>query len=235
MEKISDTITSVFRIAVKDKRPVLGDGTIVWSDTFGLGWRFGISYNSLGWFAKVHVHLDHNHSHTEQDQATVTVCLRDTTNKNERGLMERVTTITDFGHGQPAHLGTWAPSDIALYPYVSLTLTTKARLPQPPIYPLPSTSLALRQSMENGDFVDTKFYAFSAKRPGTTAGKPRVVYANNKSIGLVPPKSTLSTDDVPLPCTSNLYCCSSEAVGSHISGQYDQRPPYQRRFRASRL
>lgn len=202
MEKISDTVTTVFHIAIKDKRPAIcssQDGAIVWSDTFGLGWRFGISCNPLEWFAKVRMYLDHNHSHTEQDQATVIVSLRDTADKDAKGVKERVTTIIDFGHGQPAHLGSWSPPDLALHPYVSFTLTTKARLPQLVTGPLSSTSLALRQSMESGDFVDTKFYVFSAKRPGTTAGKPRVVFANNDSIGVLP-KSTLGMDDV-LHCT----------------------------------
>lgn len=225
MEKISDTITSVFHIAIKGNRPAVcssGDGAIVWSDTFGLGWRFGMSYDSHEWFAKVRLYLDHNHSHTEQDQATVTVFLKNSTDKDAKGLRERVTTIIDFGHGQPALLGSWPPTDLALHPYVSLTLTSKARLPQLVTDPLSSTSLALRQSMESGDFVDTKFYVFSAKGPGTTAGKPRVVYANNNSIGLVLPKSTLSTDTMYLSrYTSSLYSCSSEAIGSRIHGQYD--------------
>ncbi|KAF8556329.1 hypothetical protein OG21DRAFT_1483105 [Imleria badia] len=197
MEKISDTITSVFLIAIKDNRPAAclsGDGAsgrvTAWSDTFGLGWRFGISFNPQGWFAKVHLFLDHNHTQTEQDQAVATVCLRDAAGEDAKGLKERVTTITDFGHGQPALLGSWFPSEVALHPYVSLTLTTKARLPQPVALPLASTSLALRQSLESGDFVDTKFYVFSAKRPGSTAGKPRVVYGNHHSIGLVLPMAT---------------------------------------------
>lgn len=59
-------------------------------------------------------------------------------------------------------------------------------------------TLAVLQSMESGDFVDTKFYIFSAKGPGTTAGKPRVVYVNSNTIGLVLPKSTTGTDDVYL-------------------------------------
>ncbi|KAG9316688.1 hypothetical protein JVU11DRAFT_2748 [Chiua virens] len=165
MEKISDTVTSVFHIAIRDKHPILcssGDGTVVWSDTFGLGWRFGISYNRHEWFAKVRLHLDHNHTHAEQNQATVTVTLRNSADKDAKGLKERVTTITNV-----------------------------ARLPQPVTDPLSSTAQALRHSMHNGDFVDTKFYVFSAKRPGATAGKPRVVYANNGSIGMVLPKSTL--------------------------------------------
>ncbi|KAG8213997.1 hypothetical protein J3R82DRAFT_10747 [Butyriboletus roseoflavus] len=208
MEKISDTITTVFHIAIKDKRPAVclsGDGAIVWSDTFGLGWRFGISCNPHEWFAKVRLYLDHNHSHTEQDQAIVTVCLRDTADTDAKGLKERVTTIIDFGHGQPALLGSWSSLDLVLLPYVSLTLVTKARLTQLVADPLASTSLALRQSMESGDFVDTKFYVFSTKRPGTTAGKPRVVYANNNSIGLVLPKSTLATKQLaPAPFLVNM-------------------------------
>ncbi|KAF8556331.1 hypothetical protein OG21DRAFT_1495569 [Imleria badia] len=196
MEKTSDTITSLFLIAIKDDRPAVclsGDGAIVWSETFGLGWRFGISYNPQGWHAKVRLYLDHSHSQREKDQAVatvctrdVTVCLRDSADKDAKGLKERVITIqiTDFGRGQPALLGSWSPSDLALLPYVSLTLATKAMLLQPVTLPLSSTLLAMRQSLESGDFVDTKFYVFSAKRPGSTVGKPRVVYGNHHSIGI---------------------------------------------------
>ncbi|KAH0827937.1 hypothetical protein J3R83DRAFT_3574 [Lanmaoa asiatica] len=224
MEKISDTVTSVFHIASKDnKRPVVcssEDGAIVWSDAFGLGWRFGISYNPHEWFAKVRLYLDHNHSHTEQDRATVTVCLRDSTDKDAKGLKERVTAIIDFGHGQPALLGSWSPSDLALYPYVSLTLTSKTRLPQLVTDPLSSTSLALRQSMESGDFVDTKFYVFSAKRSGTTAGKPRIVYANNNSIGLVLPKSTLTAKQLAPPFLVNMTS-DHHINGDSVLHEYD--------------
>ena len=201
MEKISDTTNTVFRIAIKDNRPAVFssyDRTTIWSDTFGLGWRFGIAYNPNGWFSKVRLYLDHNQTQTEQDQAIVTVSLRDSTAEDAKGLMERVTTITEFGHGQPALLGSWSPSDFALHPYVLFTVTTKARLPQLVSNPLSSTSLALRRSLNSGDFVDAKFYVFSAKRPGSKAGKPRVVYGNVKSIGLLLPKSTLGADDVSL-------------------------------------
>ncbi|KAF8134618.1 hypothetical protein EV363DRAFT_1397011 [Boletus edulis] len=194
MEKVSDTITSVFHIAIKDKRPAVnsaGDDATVWSEPFGLGWRLGFSYNPQAWFqvAKVRLYLDHNNCQTEQDQATVTVTLKDAADKDAKGLKERETTIDDFGHGQPALLGSWSPYDFTLHPYVSLTLNTKARPPQIVANPLPSTSVALRQSLDSGDFVDTKFYVFSAKCSGTTAGNPRVVYANSHSIGLVLPKS----------------------------------------------
>lgn len=224
MEKISDTITTVFHIAIKNDRPVVcssGDGATVWSDTFGLGWRFGIAFNPNGWFAKVRLYLDHNQTQTEQDQAIVTVFLRDSADKDAKGLKERASTITDFGHGQPFLLGSWSPSDIALHPYVSLTLTTKTRLPQLSANPLPSASLALGRSLESGDFVDTKFYVFSTKGSGTSARKPRVVYANSDSIGLVLPRSTSSTDNISLICTSNLYHSRSKAgewVGSCIFG-----------------
>lgn len=200
MERVSDTVTSVFPIAIKDKRPVAcasAGGAIVWSDIFGLGWRFGISYDPSEWFAKVRMYLDHNHSHTEQDQATVTIFLGDTPDKSATKFLERVTTIADFGHGQPARLGSWSLQDLTSHPYVSITLTTKTRIPQLSADPLSSATLALRQSMVSGDFVDTKFYAFSAKSAEAAAGKPRVVYANNTGIGLVLPKAT-GTDDPPL-------------------------------------
>jgi len=238
MDKISDTITTVFHIAIKNDRPVVcssGDGATVWSDIFGLGWRFGIAFNPNGWFAKVRLYLDHNQTQTEQDQATVTVVLIDSADKNAKGLKERVSTITDFGHGQPTLLGSWTPSDIALHPYVSLTLTTKARLPQLSTNPLPSASLSLRQSLESGDFVDTKFYVFSAKGSGTTATKPRVVYANGNSIGLALPRSTSSTENIFLICTPSLYHCRSKRVDPRIFGEYEHRPPYQRRVRAPQL
>ena len=201
MEKISDTITIVFHIAIKDGRPAVfssySDRTTIWSDTFGLGWRFGISHNPGGWFSKVRLYLDHNQTLAEQDQAIVTISLRDSTDKDAKRLKEVVTTITEFGHGQHAPLGAWSPYDFALHPYVSFTLTTKGRLPQLVSNPLSSTSLALRKSLESGDFVDTKFHVFSAKRPGSKAGKPRAVYGNDKSTGLVLPKSTSSTGCTP--------------------------------------
>ena len=201
MEKFSDTTTTVFRIPIKENRPAVFssyDRTTIWSDTFGLGWRFGIAYNPSGQSPKVRLYIDHNQTQTEQDQATVTVSLRDSTDKGAKELGERVTTITDFGHGQPALLGSWSPSDLALHPYVSFTVTTKARLPKLVSNPLSSTSLSLRRSLGSGDFVDTKFYVFSAKRPGSTGvGKPRVVYCNDKSVGLLLPKSTSGTGDVP--------------------------------------
>jgi len=207
MEKVSDTTSSVFRIVIKDNRPAVFssyDRTTIWSDTFGLGWRFGIAYNPSGWFSKVRLYLDHNQTQTEQDQAIVTVSLRDSTAEDAKGVMERVTTITEFGHGQPACLGSWSPSDFASHPYVSFTLITKARLPQLVSNPLSSTSLALRRSLGGGDFVDTKFYVFSAKRPGSKAGKPRVVYGNNKSIGLVLPKPTLRANQAKEPAPAFL-------------------------------
>ena len=214
MEKISDTTSTVFRIAIKDNRPAVFssyDRTTIWSDTFGLGWRFGIAYNPTEWFAKVHLYLDHNQTQTEQDQAIVTVSLRDSPDKGTKALKGRVITITEFGHGQPALLGSWPPSDFAWHPYVWFTLTTKARLPQLVSSPLSSTSLALHQSLESGDFVDTRFFVFSAKRPGSTAGKPRVVYGNHHSIGLVLPKATPSTDDLPPSiCTSSLQVPSQD-------------------------
>ena len=202
MEKISDsdTITTVFHIAIKDKRPAVcssGDGATIWSDTFGLGWRFGIAYNPKEWFAMVRLYLDHNQTQTKHDHAIVTISLRGSTDKDAKRNREKVTTITEFGHGQPALLGEWTPYDFALYPYVSLTMTTKAQFPRLVSNQRSSTSLALRQSLESGDFVNTKFHVFSAKRPGSKAGKPRAVYGNNKSIDLVLPKSTSSTGCTP--------------------------------------
>ncbi|KIJ67857.1 hypothetical protein HYDPIDRAFT_25324 [Hydnomerulius pinastri MD-312] len=193
MEKLSDTVTSIFRIDIKDGRPTAcssGDSTVVYGDTFGLGWRFGISYNPHEWFAKVRVYLDHNHSHTEQDEAYVSIVLKDSDDKSAEGLKERTAKILDFGHGQPALLGSWSPAHLAAHPYVSITVSAKAKSPRVAADPLLGTAVAVKQSMESGDFVDTKFYVFSTKRPGTSAGVPRVVYANNLSLGLVLPKST---------------------------------------------
>lgn len=206
MERVSDTVTSVFKIVIKDNHPVAcssNDGAIVWSDIFGLGWRFGIAYNPNEWFAKVRLYLDHNISQTDKDQAIVSVSLKDSTSKDAQALRERVITITDFGHGPPALLGSWPLRDLSSHPYVSVTLITKAWILQPVTDPFSSAALAVRQSMESGDFVDTKFYAFSAKRPAATAGKPRVVYVSSNSIGLVLPKSTSGTEMASLHCTSS--------------------------------
>ena len=195
MEKVSDTITSVFHIAIKDRHPVVcssGEGATVWSEIFGLGWRFGIAHSPEAWFA-VRLYLDHTQTQTGQDTALVTISLKENPDENAKELQERETMTIDFD-GQPALLGSWSPSDFASYPYVSLTLTTKARLPQPIPSLLPSTSLALCKSLESGDFIDAKFYVFSAKRPGSTAGKPRVVYANVNSIGIALPKATPGKD-----------------------------------------
>ncbi|KIJ07080.1 hypothetical protein PAXINDRAFT_140225 [Paxillus involutus ATCC 200175] len=210
MERISDTVISTFRITIKDGHPTAcspGDPTIVYSDTFGLGWRLGISYNKHDWFAKVRLYLDHNHSHTEKDEAHVTICLKACKDKDKEGLGERATIISNFGHGQPALLGSWSPAHLAACPYVTLTVVTKARAPRVVADPLAGTALALRQSMEGGDLVDTKFYVFSAKRQGTSAARPRVVYAHSPSLRLILPKSTLGgkqSDGLAAPFLVNL-------------------------------
>ncbi|KAF9227284.1 hypothetical protein BS17DRAFT_764561 [Gyrodon lividus] len=178
---------------MKDGRPAAcspEDPTVVYSDTFGLGWRFGISYDSQEWFAPVRSYLDHNHSHTEKDEASITICLKDSDNNDAQQFKERKTTISNFGHGQPALLGTWAPAHLIAHPYVSLTVVTQAKFPRVVADPLDGTALALRQSMEGGDVVDTKFYAFSTKRPGVSAATPRVVYGNSSSLRLTPPEPT---------------------------------------------
>ncbi|KIJ08931.1 hypothetical protein PAXINDRAFT_102404 [Paxillus involutus ATCC 200175] len=210
MERISDTVISTFHITIKDGHPTAcspGDPTVVYSDTFGLGWRLGISYNKDEWFAKVRLYLDHNHSHTEKDEACVTTCLKDSEDKDKKGLGERAITISNFGHGQPALLDSFAPAYLAAYPYVTLTVVTKARAPRVVTDPLAGTALALRQSMEGGDLVDTKFYVFSAKRQGTSVARPRVVYAHSPSLRLMLPKSTLGgkqSDGLAVPFLVNL-------------------------------
>ncbi|KIK98659.1 hypothetical protein PAXRUDRAFT_823633 [Paxillus rubicundulus Ve08.2h10] len=193
MKRISDTVTSTFRITIKDGHPAAcspGDPTTVYSDTFGLGWRLGISYNKNEWFAKVRLYLDHNHSHTEKDEAQVTISLKDSEDNVAEAFKERVTTISDFGHGQPALLASWDPAHIAAHPYVTLTVATKARASRVLADPSTGTALALRQSMAGGDLVDTKFYVFSTKRSGTLAARPRIVYAHSPSLRLILPKST---------------------------------------------
>ncbi|KAF8842976.1 hypothetical protein BDN67DRAFT_925011 [Paxillus ammoniavirescens] len=224
MERISDTVTSTFHITIKDGHPAAcspGDPTIVYSDTFGLGWRLGISYDKHEWFAKVRLYLDHNHSHTEKDEAHVTICLKDSQDKDKEGHKERVIIISNFGHGQPALLGSWSPAHLAAYPYVFLTVVTKARAQQVVADPLAGTALALWQSMKGGDLVDTKFYVFSAKRPGTLAARPRVVYAHRPSLRLILPKSALGgkqPDGLTAPFLVNL---TSELDEDSVFHAYD--------------
>ncbi|KAH7888625.1 hypothetical protein F5I97DRAFT_1925144 [Phlebopus sp. FC_14] len=192
MERLSDTVTSVFRIDIKDHRPSIcspKDPTIVYGDTFGLGWRIGISYDASEWFPRVRLYLDHNHTQSERDEATVTLCLKTNADKDIVGLHQRITKIPNFGHGRRTHLGSWSLPDITAHPYISLTVTTKTKVPNSVADPLHGMTLATRQSMSTGDFVDTKFYVFSVKRPGPQAACPRIVFANSSSLRLLLPQS----------------------------------------------
>jgi len=153
---------------------------IVYSENFGLGWRFGLQYAKRGWiFARVNVYLDHTHCISETDTATVTVCLKNGPTSEGPSFERKTVSIADFGHGPPALLGSFSPSSIITHPYMSLTVTAKVDIVQAIADPLAGTASALRQSMNDGAFIDTKYYVISRHRNGISPAKTRVLHANH--------------------------------------------------------
>lgn len=183
MQKVSDSVTSIFQLETKEERLakcLQGGSTIVYSEKFGLGWRFGLQYAKEGWaFAKVKVYLDHTHCSSATDAATVTVCLKDGSASEVPSLDSRTVSIADFGHGPPTLLGSFKQSTIVAHPYMWLTVTTKANFAPVIADPLMNTASALRQSMNDGGFADTKYYVMSKRRTWESSGETRFVYANN--------------------------------------------------------
>ncbi|KAG2111298.1 uncharacterized protein F5147DRAFT_103073 [Suillus discolor] len=184
MQKVSDSVTSIFQLETKEERLakcLQGGSTIVYSEKFGLGWRFGLQYSQEGWsFAKVKVYLDHTHcSPSATDAATVTVCLKDGSTPEVPSFDSRMVSIADFGHGPPALIGSFSPSVIAAHPYMWFTVATKANFAPVIADPLINTASALRQSMNNGEFIDTKYYAMSKRATWKSSGETRFVYANS--------------------------------------------------------
>ncbi|KAG1753011.1 hypothetical protein EDB19DRAFT_1671073 [Suillus lakei] len=184
MQRIPDAVTSIFHLDTKDERLAAclkGDSTeIVYSEKFGMGWCFGLQYARRGWvFARVKVYLDHTHCISETDTATVTVCLKDGSASEGPSFNSRTISIADFGHGPPALLGSFSPSRIIAHPYICITVTAKVDIVQAIADPLTGTASALRQSMNDGAFVDTKYYVMSRPRNGRSPAKTRVLYANN--------------------------------------------------------
>ncbi|KAG1753013.1 hypothetical protein EDB19DRAFT_980524 [Suillus lakei] len=200
MQRVSDSVTSIFQLETKDERLATclqGDSTVVYSEKFGLGWRFGLQYAKEGWaFARVRVYLDHTHCSPATDSATVTVCLKDGSAPEVPSFDSRTVSIADFGHGPPALLGSFSPSTIVAHPYMWFTVTTKAKFAPVIADPLTNTASALRQSMNGGEFADTKYYVMSKRRTWRSSGETRFVYANNAVLGhgvgvaSVPPSST---------------------------------------------
>ncbi|KAG1816009.1 uncharacterized protein BJ212DRAFT_1587729 [Suillus subaureus] len=187
MQRVSDSVTSIFRLETKDERLATclqGGSTIVYSEKFGLGWRFGLQYTKGGWaFAKVKVYLDHTHCSSATDAATVTVCLKDSDGSGSPAEVpsfdSRTVSVADFGHGPPALLGSFSPSTIVAHPYMWFTVTTKANFAPVIADPLINTASALRLSMNSGEFVDTKYYVMSKRKTWRSSGETRFVYANN--------------------------------------------------------
>ncbi|KAG1744914.1 uncharacterized protein EDB91DRAFT_1121601 [Suillus paluster] len=199
MQKVSDSVTTIFQLETKAQRLAAcleGGTTIVYSDKFGLGWRFGLQYAKEGWsFAKVKVFFDHTHCSSPTDAATVTVYLKDGSASEAPSFDRKTVSIADFGHGPPVLLGSFSPSTIIAHPYMWFTVTTRANFVQAIADPLANTASALKQSMNNGAFVDTKYYVLSKHRTLSSPGETRFIYANSAvlahsaSIAPVPPSS----------------------------------------------
>ncbi|KAG2368380.1 hypothetical protein BDR07DRAFT_1478151 [Suillus spraguei] len=185
MQRVPDAVTSIFHLDTEDKilaACLKGDSTgIVYSEQFGLGWRFGLQYTKRAWiFTRVKVYLDHIHCISETDTAAVTVCLKDGPASEGPSFDRRTVSIADFGHGSPALLGSFSPSRIIAHPYLGLTVTAKVKIVQAIADPLPGTASALRQSMNDGTFIDTKYYAITKHSGnGRSPAKTRVLYANH--------------------------------------------------------
>ncbi|KAG1890335.1 hypothetical protein F4604DRAFT_1709872 [Suillus subluteus] len=184
MQRIPDAVTSIFHLETEDKllaACLKGDLTgIVYSEQFGLGWRFGLQYAKRGWiFARVNVYLDHTRCISEADTATVTVCLKNGSTSEGPSFDSKTVSIADFGHGLPALLGSFSPSRIIAHPYMWLTVTAKVNIVQAIADPLAGTASALRQSMNDGALIDTKYYVMSRHRSGRSPAKTRVLYANH--------------------------------------------------------
>ncbi|KAG1874360.1 hypothetical protein F4604DRAFT_740569 [Suillus subluteus] len=183
MQRVSDSVTSIFQLETGDGRLATclqGGSTIVYSDKFGLGWRFGLQYAKGGWApARVKVYLDHTQCSSATDAATVTVCLKDGSASEVPSFSSKTISIADFGHGPPALLGSFSPSTIIAHPYMWFTVTTKANFAPVIADPLINTASALRQSMNSGEFANTKYHAVSKRRTWRSSGETRFVYANN--------------------------------------------------------
>jgi hypothetical protein len=191
MQRVSDSVTSIFHLETKDEHLATclqGGSTIVYSEKFGLGWRFGLRYAKGGWaFAKVKVYLDHTHCSSATDTATVTVCLKDSDGSGSLAEVpsfdSRTISIADFGHGPPTLLGSFSPSTIIAHPYMWFNVTTKANFAPVIADPLINTASALRQSMNNGEFANAKYYVLSKRKTWRSSGETRFIYANNTILG----------------------------------------------------
>ncbi|KAG1751619.1 uncharacterized protein EDB91DRAFT_616130 [Suillus paluster] len=183
MQRISDSVTTIFQLDTKEERIAAclqSSSHVVYSEKFGLGWRFGLQYAKEGWaFAKVKVYLDHTHCSSETDAATVTVCLKDGSAPGGPTFDSKTVSITNFGHGPPALLGSFSPYSIASHPFLWFTVTTKVAFAQAIADPLADTASALRQSMHDGAFIHTKYYAMSKRRTWRSPGETWFVYAND--------------------------------------------------------
>ncbi|KAG2106235.1 uncharacterized protein F5147DRAFT_775046 [Suillus discolor] len=185
MQKVSDSVTSIFKLETKEEslaKCLQGDSTIVYSKKFGLGWRFGLQYSKKGWsFAKVKVYLDYTHClPSATDAATVTVCLKDGSTPEVPSFDSSSVSIADVDHRSLSLIGSFWPSVIAAHPYMWFTVAMKATFaPEVIASALINTASALRQSMNNGEFTDTKYYAMSKRRTGRFLGETRAVYANS--------------------------------------------------------
>ncbi|KAG2111310.1 uncharacterized protein F5147DRAFT_103138 [Suillus discolor] len=187
MQKVSDSVTSIFKLETKEEplaKCLQGGSTIVYSEKFGLGWRFGLQYFQEGWsFAKVKVYLDHTHcSPSVTDTARVSVYLKDGPTREVPSFDSKTVSIADFGRGPPALIGSFSPYDIAAHPYMWFTVAIKANFAPVIADPLINTASALRQSMNNGEFIDTKYYAMSKRATWKSSGETRFVYANSAGL-----------------------------------------------------
>ncbi|KAG2368377.1 hypothetical protein BDR07DRAFT_67799 [Suillus spraguei] len=183
MQRVSDSVTTIFHLETEDRRLATclqGGSTTVYSEKFGLGWRFGLEYAKGGWTsARVNVYLDHTHCSSATDTATVTVCLKDGSGSEVPPFDSRTISIADFGHGPAALIASFWPSAIVAHPYMGFTVTTKAKFAPVIADPLTNTASVLRQSMNSGEFADTKYYVMSKRRTWRYSGETRFIYASD--------------------------------------------------------
>ncbi|KAG1751620.1 uncharacterized protein EDB91DRAFT_1243871 [Suillus paluster] len=108
-----------------------------------------------------------------------TVRLKDGSALGGPSFKNRTVSIADFGHGPPALLGSFSQSSIASHPFLWFTVTTKVAFAQAIADPLADTASALRQSMHDGAFIHTKYYAVSKRKTWRNPGEIHFVYAND--------------------------------------------------------
>ncbi|KAG2368375.1 hypothetical protein BDR07DRAFT_1391247 [Suillus spraguei] len=114
------------------------------------------------------------------------------------------------------------------------TVTTKAKFAPVIADPLINTASVLRQSMNNGEFADTKYYVMSKRETGRSSGETRFMYASNAILdhgtGIAPVLPSSTTGDSLLVQDAERYDdydldsdLEEEGTGQGAPGQ---PPPY---------